>query len=141
MVGLNQDAFSFKFSSGNTGMFKIMEKAETICRERNVDESKVYLVQLCIEELVTNALRYGCTDNTKVNVAVSLNIKEGGITLVIEDDAQPFDPLTEAPPPPDLTTDIEQRTVGGLGIHMLKCMTQTMQYEYVNKHNRMILTF
>lgn len=141
MVGLNQNVFSFKFSNGNTGMFKIMEKAEAICRERNVDESKVYLVQLCIEELVTNALRYGCTDNTTVNVAVSLNIKEDGITIIIEDDAQPFDPLTEAPSPPDLTADIEQRTVGGLGIHMLKSMTQTMQYEYVNKHNRMILTF
>ena len=140
MVGLNKDVFSFEFSDGNTGMFKVMEKAEAICRERQVDESKVYLVQLCIEELVTNALRYGRTDNTKVKDIVSLNIRNNDITLVIEDDAKPFDPLTEAPSP-DLTVDIENRTVGGLGIHMLKSMTQTMQYEYVNRHNRVTLVF
>lgn len=140
MVGLSQDVFSFEFSDGNSGMFKVMEKAEAICRERKVEDSKVYLVQLCIEELVTNALRYGSSENSRVNVSVALDIKEDNVVLVIEDDAQPFDPLTQAPAP-DLSTDIENRTVGGLGIHMLKTMTQTMQYEYVNRHNRMILTF
>lgn len=140
MVGLSQDVFSFEFSDGNNGMFKVMEKAEAICRERKVEDSKVYLVQLCIEELVTNALRYGSSENSRVNVSVALDIKEDNVVLVIEDDAQPFDPLTQAPAP-DLSTDIENRTVGGLGIHMLKTMTQTMQYEYVNRHNRMILTF
>lgn len=139
MVGLSQDVFSFEFSDGNNGMFKVMERAEAICRERKVEDSKVYLVQLCIEELVTNALRYG-SKNSRVNVSVALDIKEDNVVLVIEDDAQPFDPLTQAPAP-DLSTDIENRTVGGLGIHMLKTMTQTMQYEYVNRHNRMILTF
>lgn len=140
MVGLSQDVFSFEFSDGNNGMFQVMEKAEAICRERKVEDSKVYLVQLCIEELVTNALRYGSSENSRVNVSVALDIKEDNVVLVIEDDAQPFDPLTQAPAP-DLSTDIENRTVGGLGIHMLKTMTQTMQYEYINRHNRMILTF
>lgn len=140
MVVLSQDVFSFEFSDGNNGMFKVMEKAEAICRERKVEDSKVYLVQLCIEELVTNALRYGSPENSKVNVSVALDIKEDNVVLVIEDDAQPFDPLTQAPAP-DLSTDIENRTVGGLGIHMLKTMTQTMQYEYINRHNRMILIF
>jgi serine/threonine-protein kinase RsbW len=38
-------------------------------------------------------------------------------------------------PEPDLTGSVETREVGGLGVHYIKTLTDTVEYEYVEKQN------
>ncbi len=49
------------------------------------------------------------------------------ITVEIEDDGRAFDPFDA--PPPDLTSSIEERAIGGLGVHLVRSLTDDASYE------------
>ncbi len=139
MITAQKNIFHFEFSNGEQGMFQALNDAESLCHNSGLDDKQAYLVQLCIEELVTNALRYGKPGHS-IHFDITLELRDPDVVLTIQDDANPFNPLTQAPQP-DLESDIEDRAIGGLGIHMLRSMTKTMQYDYTDHHNRMTLTF
>jgi len=60
------------------------------------------------------------------------------ITLQIEDDGKAFDPtvLDE----PDTEAAIEERDAGGLGIHFVRTLMDTVQYRRVGDRNRLTMT-
>lgn len=139
MITFPSNTFHFEFSNGEQGMFDVLREAESIGRNCGMDDKQVYLVQLCIEELVTNALRYGQPDHP-IHFDISLELGDSNVVLTIRDDANPFNPLVESPQP-DLESKVEDRAIGGLGIYMLRNMTKTMQYDYKNSQNLITLTF
>jgi len=67
-------------------------------------------------------------------VSVEVGIAGEGVDLVIEDDGPPFDPLGVAPP--DTSGPLETRPTGGMGIHLLRQMTDGLRYERVDSRNR-----
>jgi hypothetical protein len=56
----------------------------------------------------------------------------------VEDDGRPFNPL-EAPPP-DLDRPIEERPVGGLGLHIVRTVMDTVAYRRQGSHNVLTVT-
>ncbi len=127
--------FQTGFSNGIPGLFAAMDEIGQACRQNGVDERSTNLVRLCIEELVTNALKYGAHDGMPVTVSIVLVFEaEDRLRLIIEDDSLPFNPLTEAPPP-DLTDKLEDRMIGGMGIYLVKNMTRAMEYQYKDRKN------
>jgi anti-sigma regulatory factor (Ser/Thr protein kinase) len=58
----------------------------------------------------------------------------------IEDDGHAFDPVRDAPEP-DLSGDAAERPIGGLGLHMVRTMTQSMRYSRERDLNRLAVTF
>ncbi|MEG2326698.1 MAG: ATP-binding protein [Akkermansia sp.] len=125
---------TYSFSNGEKGMFDVMDAAEHACQNRHLDAKDIFLVRLCIEEIVTNALRYGSVGKKAINITISLTFATTGIILKIIDNANPFNPLTEAPKP-NLNDNVETRQIGGLGIHLLKSMTKNIQYLYEKSQN------
>lgn len=57
------------------------------------------------------------------------------LTIHVENDAIPFNPLTDAPDV-DTTSYISDRPVGGLGIHIIKKMVDDIQYQRINEKNQ-----
>lgn len=74
-------------------------------------------VILAVDEAVTNIIVHGYQGQ---GGAVEIEVSREGDALVIRlrDEAAPFDPTSV--PPPDLTLPLEQRTPGGLGIHLIR---------------------
>lgn len=70
-------------------------------------------------------------------VVISLTLDDGSVVLCVEDDGPAFDPL--AAPEPDLDAPLEDRPVGGLGIHLLREMMDTLDYVRRDDRNRLIL--
>ena len=70
---------------------------------------------------------------------ISVRMGQDGSRLrfVLEDDARPFDPLTASPP--DLCSEVGQRPIGGLGIHIVRTIMDRVAYERVGDRNRLIL--
>lgn len=92
-------------------------------------------VQVAVDEAYSNICNYGHATR-----AVASIIRKGADLLVeFADDGVPFDP-TQAPEP-DLTLPVEERPVGGLGIHMLRRMTRSMEYARADETNILTLTF
>ena len=59
------------------------------------------------------------------------------VTFVISDTGQPFDPTKEADA--DITLPAEKRPVGGLGIHLVRHIMDSISYEYADHRNILTL--
>lgn len=101
----------------------------------------VLALNLALDECVTNIVEYGYDDTGVHDIVIRLCMEVGtdgrGVTIQIEDDARPFDPLTV--PAPRLDTSIKDRAVGGLGIHLVRRCIDTVAYERVGNRNRLLL--
>ena len=100
------------------------------CEEvKNIDEGLQFKVRLCVEEVEENILSYSGT------TWVSIQAEEDGNSLVIcfKDGGTPFDPL--AKDDPDITSDLDDREVGGLGIFLCKQMMDSIEYRHENGSN------
>lgn len=90
----------------------------------------VLAIQLALEEAVTNIIEHGYQADPAGTrrFTVELAVPEAGrIRMVITDDAPAYDPL--ARPPVNLDLPIEDRPIGGLGVHLVKNLMQLAFYE------------
>jgi serine/threonine-protein kinase RsbW len=107
-------------------------------REANLPESRIGELDLLIEEILMNVARYAYPEGAPGMVTVSYSIPlPGELALEVGDQGVEFDPLTAAPP--DLTLDLAQRPIGGLGILLLKSFATSLTYRREQGWNRLRL--
>ncbi|MGH8699537.1 MAG: ATP-binding protein [Burkholderiales bacterium] len=99
---------------------------EAALRAAGVAAAVVGEMRLVAEEGLSNVIRYAYADSARHSIEVTVEIGGGEIRLVLRDDGRPFNPL--AAPAPDLDGPIEQRSGGGLGIHLLKNLVDRADY-------------
>lgn len=94
-------------------------------------------LNLALEEIVTNIISYGYADDREHEIRVVLGVQAGEVRAEVEDDGQPFDPTQV--PVPDITKPLEERTVGGLGIHLVRQLIDSVAYERRGQKNFLVL--
>ena len=94
-----------------------------------------FRVSLVIDELAQNVVDYS-RDDGPGDVEVEVTSGAEAVTIEIIDDGRPFDPLTQAPEP-DLTSPIEDRPIGGLGVHFTKTLMDDVEYCRESGKNRL----
>jgi anti-sigma regulatory factor (Ser/Thr protein kinase) len=102
---------------------------------RGVRERPLFRAQLLLEEIVTNVVRHAFGGDPSRGVRVQLTLDDDVVTLVVEDEGEPYAPFTQAPAP-DLTAPLEQRRAGGLGVHLVRRMADEAVYERADGANR-----
>lgn len=117
---------------------RVAEEFEEIAMENGVPMGIVFKFQLALDELLTNVVSYAFEDPTDAVITVVLHFTDAKVTAVIKDNGRPFNPLKDAPLP-DLDLSAEDRTVGGLGIHLTKAFVDTLDYERKDGWNRLSL--
>jgi len=99
-----------------------------------------YSMNLCLEEILSNIIRYGYSNEPGHSIAVRFaSISEGDFLLVIEDHAPPFNPLTEPLLPIEDT--LEGKREGGLGIRLFRSFAGNATYESMPGGNRLSIRF
>ena len=107
----------------------IVETVEEISRDWNISSKASMEVNLVLEELFTNIVFYAFPDKKEHLIDLTFNLSSSGILeVVIVDDGRYFD-LMEASKEVKLDAALEERKVGGLGIHFVKQMMDEMSYE------------
>jgi anti-sigma regulatory factor (Ser/Thr protein kinase) len=114
-----------------------IDEAAAWLKQRHATPADVWFVTLAMDELVTNSIKYGWTDSREHVIQVDLGLADGQITIAVNDDGQPFNPLEV--PEPDLSGDIDERQIGGLGIHLLRKVSDAMTYERRDDRNQVVL--
>ena len=118
----------------------LAEQVESYLGERDVAQKIISGVNLCLDELLTNTLRYGYVGSeAEPRIVVELLVENGELTVNITDNAVPFDPTAEADAP-DLDASLEDRRIGGLGIHFVKTLSDSFRYQRQSEHNILVLT-
>jgi serine/threonine-protein kinase RsbW len=98
-----------------------------------------FKLNLCFDELITNTISYGYPDGGRHAIRVRLEADGREVRAEVEDDADAFDPFTEAPPP-DLDSDVETRRVGGLGVFLVQRSVDHARYRREGGRNLVQLT-
>lgn len=94
--------------------------------QANIPSSAIYKIDLSLEELLTNVVKYGYDDQIHHNITVSLIISEDKIILTTQDDSREFDPTIVRDI--ELQEDILNRKVGGVGLHLTRNMVDSITY-------------
>lgn len=97
-----------------------------------------FTFELALEEVFLNVALHGANGITVPSVALELIASDTEVVLIVADDARPFDPLTLATP--DTSAALEDRNIGGLGVHLVRQMMDTVSYTYEAGHNRLRMT-
>lgn len=95
-------------------------------------------VLLVSEEVVCNAIDHGRPPGSEHEVTVDIAVRADRVALCFRDDGDAFDPLAQ--PAPDLDADIEDRAIGGLGIHLIRTLADEITYERSGIHNVLRIT-
>ncbi len=115
----------------------IADEVTRFLEENEAGPAIVFNVNLVIEELVTNSIKYGYDDALEHTILIELEMLPEKVRIRLEDDGHFFDPFQQ--PEPDTSLPIEERPIGGLGIHFIRKMTDFQSYERSDDRNVIII--
>ena len=118
---------------------RVMDEIDARLAALPVSPKRKYAVRLALDELLSNVIRYAYDDAAVHRIHLKLETGQP-FALTIEDDGKPFDPRTDAPPPV-LDGPVEDRPIGGLGLHILKQMGLQLQYRRAGGRNILRVDF
>ena len=95
-----------------------------------------YQVELVLEEICLNIVNYGFDGDGLHQIDISLHSTPDTLTVDIIDNGRAFDPLSEAAAP-DLTSDVNDRPIGGLGVYLVKTMMDELHYRREDERNHL----
>ena len=113
------------------------EAISECARGQGFDEKKIDRIQLALEEALVNICKYSYPEEPG-NAEVSCKLDNRRFIIEIIDSGIPFD-MTSLPAP-DLTSSIENRKIGGLGIFLIKKMVDEVKYRREGSFNILNLT-
>jgi len=125
-----------KFKRNLSSLDDIFEFIDEFSVKTGLDESVVFTMNLVVEELFTNMVKYTSGNTNKI--LLELKKEENNLIIHLTDfDVDPFD-ITETAEV-DTKQSLEERRVGGLGIHLVKEMMDKIEYEYKDRQSKIIL--
>jgi serine/threonine-protein kinase RsbW len=101
------------------------------------DEMKVYRIQLAVDEACSNIIEHAYGGEGEGEIECTCSIRETGLTIILRDFGAPFNP--NRIPQPDLGAPLEERTAGGLGLYLMYQIMDTVQFEFDESGNTLIL--
>src|SRR5262249_31515338 len=114
------------------------ETASRWLEERTTSPDLQYFANLAIEELATNCIKYGYDDAKEHVIEVKICISADVLVMTVLDDGHAFNPLEAPAPDPSLAA--EERSIGGLGLYLLRQMSDRMEYVREGGKNRLTLS-
>ena len=114
------------------------EKVDAFCAEHGMSPDIAFAVNVSVDELLTNTISYGYDDGESHRIEMTVRMQDGVLEVELVDDAMPYDP-TRAPHP-DIDAPIEQRPIGGLGVHFVRELMDGFGYRRSEGRNIVTLT-
>lgn len=97
------------------------------CEAAGFDMGTTMKMNLALEEAVVNVMNYAYPSDTEGTVEISVCACSGSLTLTITDSGVAFDPTAKADA--DTSLGAEERPIGGLGIHLVRQIMDSISYE------------
>jgi serine/threonine-protein kinase RsbW len=131
------DQISTRMTNELAEIPRLAARVDAFCVERNIHGGVAHRFNLALEEALTNIVAYGFPDGGRHEIEIRVVFEDSSLMASISDDGVAFDPLSQAAP--DIHAGVEEREVGGLGIHLLRKLTDAVYYRRRDGRNQ--LTF
>jgi anti-sigma regulatory factor (Ser/Thr protein kinase) len=117
---------------------RLAEEVERFGEAAGLPMKTVFRINLVMDELLTNAISYGYRDRSQHEIRIKIHAEDGKVAVDIIDDGAPFNPVDEAPAP-DLESEVDDRQIGGLGLHLVRNMVERVGYARDDVRNHLTL--
>lgn len=136
---MSDGALTLKIPNSLDALSAALEDIEAFGASQNWPTSWLFNTNLAIDELLSNVIKYGYGDATESHeIVIELLRADEALTIILRDDGVAFDPLADAPPP-DLDSNVDDRPIGGLGVHLVKTLVDEVRYARVDGQNEVTL--
>ena len=125
--------------SRTSGLEIMNEKLATLVEEWNISKDVAFSMNLALEEIATNIINYGYKGKDDYDIIIRFTLEKHKLRIQIKDGAKEFNPL-DMKAPDDIGKPLEERGIGGLGIHLVKKFTDNFSYRRSNNKNIVTLT-
>ena len=126
------------------GTLDSLEDIRQVVKEESqrvkLSKKATYSLLLAVDEIATNIIVHGYEETgTQGTLDLITEHSDGQLSVILEDDATPFDPLQRKLPTDDFfAMPLEERPIGGMGLHLTINGVDDFRYEFVNHRNRNI---
>ncbi len=117
---------------------KLQDAVEAITDEWQLSMKLSMNLNLVLEEIVSNIIFYGYEDDAKHEIILDIIKYKEEIRISITDDAKAFD-MMASKAFDEMNKEVEDRKIGGLGIHFVKTLMDRVEYKRVDEKNILIL--
>lgn len=116
---------------------RLVRWLDEFCERCRIADEAHYHLNIVVEELVLNAIKHGRCSPPEGAIEVGLRLSGNELIITIVDSGIPFDPFKF--PAPDLTGGLADRPIGGLGIHLVRSLMNSVEYKREGGENRLSL--
>lgn len=117
---------------------RIARRVEYYLHDRQISDSVINKILLCIDELITNIIAHAYNDDQEHAVLLECRVLDRQIELELRDDGVAFDPTKQNRPNTKLGVD--DRDIGGLGIHLVMTLMDKVEYLREGDYNVLKIT-
>ena len=110
---------------------------DDVCERVGFDMPTTASINLALEEAVVNVMNYAYPATLQGTIEIRAIANDIRIKFIISDNGIPFDPTTRADA--DITLSAEERPIGGLGIHLVRQIMDSVNYERIGEMNVLTL--
>lgn len=116
---------------------RVVRAVDRLAAEHHIAAQVVSDMQIALDELLTNIVKYGYTDDAEHEIRIRLRVLDDALEATVEDDGVPFNPLESKAP--DTSRPLRERRIGGVGLHFVKNLMSDVRYNRVGNRNRVVL--
>lgn len=113
----------------------LADRVDEFCDSHDLPPQFAFQFNICFEEVLTNIIQHGLGGRAGRAITVRVALEGPLVMGEVVDDAPAFDPL--ALDDPDIDAELDEREIGGLGIHLLRRMMDEVSYARIDGHNRL----
>ena len=127
-------SISFTLVNQLSEVKRLSRLVEAFGEAEGLGPEAVFSLNLALDEVVTNVIRYAHDDDGRQHpIVVRLALEQDVLTAQVEDDGRAFNPLEV--PAPDIGASIDERPIGGLGIHLVRSVMNSVEYRREDGRN------
>ena len=127
------NTLSISFANDMPELTHVLQVVNVFLEPRELKSKLIYAVNLILEEILMNIIKYGYEDEDSHEIEVQIEVEEEEVALTVIDDAKEFNPLTI--PRPDRSKSAMDRLEEGLGLQFVRHMRNAMEYRREENKN------
>ena len=121
------------FPASDAALHEALDLVEQTLTDAGCPMKTVLQITVCVEEMFVNVAHYAYGEN-EGDVTLAVGVEDGIASITLIDSGIPFDPLQAKQP--DITLSAAERSIGGLGIFMVRKSMDEVSYERRDGQNR-----